>query len=213
MTRPRFRYSPWDGTQRGFELDALDVMEQLTDDLLYHGDLNSALRRMMQQGFEDRNGERIQGMREMLERLRERRQDTLDRYDLGGVYDDIADELREVVQTERDELARQVEEARDVRRPAPVGADRAERGREEPRARHVAARPGRPGQGARAVRLRLVGGPGALRGAHGEAARAAHAAVRQPDVGSDGEHLARGHGPDEGHARRAEPHARTARAR
>src|SRR5690606_26720398 len=52
MARPRFRYSPWDGTQRGFELDALDVMEQLTDDLLYHGDLNSALRRMMQQGFE-----------------------------------------------------------------------------------------------------------------------------------------------------------------
>ena len=50
----------------GYELDALDVMEQLTDDLLYHGDLNSALRRMMQQGFEDRNGEQIQGLREML---------------------------------------------------------------------------------------------------------------------------------------------------
>jgi len=113
MTRTRFRYSPWDGTQRGFEVDAFDVMEQLTDDLLYHGDLNSAMRRMMQQGFEDRNGERIQGMREMLERLRERRQDTLDRYDLGGVYDDIADELREVVQAERDELQHQVESARD----------------------------------------------------------------------------------------------------
>src|SRR5690606_16378488 len=37
MARPRFRYSPWDGTQQGFELDALDLMEQLTDDLLYHG--------------------------------------------------------------------------------------------------------------------------------------------------------------------------------
>ena len=59
MSRPRFRYSPWDGTQRGFEVDAFDVMEQLTDDLLYHGDLNAAMRRMMQQGFEDRNGERI----------------------------------------------------------------------------------------------------------------------------------------------------------
>jgi len=67
MARLRFRYSPWDGTQKGFELDALDVMEQLTDDLLYHGDLNAALRRMMQQGFEDRNGERIEGLREMLE--------------------------------------------------------------------------------------------------------------------------------------------------
>ena len=111
MARPRFRYSPWDGTQRGFELDALDVMEQLTDDLLYHGDLNAALRRMMQQGFEDRNGERIEGIRDLLERIRQRREETLDRYDLGGVYSDIAQELRDVVATEREELERQVEEA------------------------------------------------------------------------------------------------------
>ena len=90
-------------------------MEQLTDDLLYHGDLNSALRRMMQQGFEDRNGEHIQGIREMLEQLRERREEALDRYDLGGVYDDIAKELREVVEQERGELQRQLDEARDVR--------------------------------------------------------------------------------------------------
>lgn len=113
MARPRFRYSPWDGSQRGFEVDALDVMEQLTDDLLYHGDLNSALRRMMQQGFEDRNGERIQGIREMLDKIRERREDALDRFDLGGVYEDIAKELRELVEQERDELQRQLDEARE----------------------------------------------------------------------------------------------------
>lgn len=113
MVRPRFRYSPWDGTQRGFDVDAFDVMEQLTDDLLYHGDLNSALRRMMQQGFEDRNGERIEGIREMLDKIRQRREETLERYDLGGVYDDIAKELREVVQQERAELERQLDEARE----------------------------------------------------------------------------------------------------
>lgn len=113
MARPRFRYSPWDGSQRGFELDALDVMEQLTDDLLYHGDLNSAMRRMMQQGFEDRNGERVQGIREMLEKIRERREDALDRFDLGGVYEDIAKELRELVEQERGELQRQLDEARE----------------------------------------------------------------------------------------------------
>jgi len=111
MARPRFRYSPWDGTQVGFELDALDVMEQLTDDLLYHGDLNAALRRMMQQGFEDRNGERMQGLREMLEQLKDRRRDLLDRFDLGGVYEDIANELNEVVAQERESLQQQVEQA------------------------------------------------------------------------------------------------------
>ena len=101
MTRPRFRYSPWDGTQKGFEMDALDVLEELTDDLMYHGDVNAALRRMLQQGFEDRNGDRVQGLSEILEQLREQRQETLDRFDLGGVYDEIAEELEEVVNDER----------------------------------------------------------------------------------------------------------------
>ena len=57
----RYSYSQWDGTQTGFELDADDVLGEVTDDLLYHGDLNAALRRLMQQGFTDRNGEEVQG--------------------------------------------------------------------------------------------------------------------------------------------------------
>lgn len=108
----KFSYSRWDGTQTGFELNAFDVLEEITDDLLYHGDLNAALRRMMQSGFEDQNGERLQGVREMLEKLRRRRKDQLDRYDLGGVYDDIAQELRDVVEAERDALDRLAEDAR-----------------------------------------------------------------------------------------------------
>ena len=47
----RFTYSRWDGTQVGFELDADDIFSEITDDLLYHGDLNAALRRMLQSGF------------------------------------------------------------------------------------------------------------------------------------------------------------------
>src|SRR6202158_1812767 len=93
----RFKYSRWDGTQVGFDLDADALLEEMTDDLLYHGDLNAALRRMMQQGFQDREGRDVAGMREMLEKLRERRREQLDRYDLGGVYEDMADALARVV--------------------------------------------------------------------------------------------------------------------
>jgi uncharacterized protein with von Willebrand factor type A (vWA) domain len=109
----RFRYSRWDGSQKGFDLDAEQVMAEITDDLLYHGDLNAALRRMMQSGFRDRNGERLQGLREMLENLRRKRKDTLERYDLGGVYDDIAEELRNIVSTEREALEQLRQQARD----------------------------------------------------------------------------------------------------
>jgi uncharacterized protein with von Willebrand factor type A (vWA) domain len=110
---PKFRYSRWDGTQGGFDVDADSLFSEITDDLLYHGDLNAALRRLMQSGFRDRAGEHVRGMRELLERLRRRRRDELERYDLGGVYDDIAQELRDVVATERQALDDQRREARE----------------------------------------------------------------------------------------------------
>lgn len=106
-----FTYSQWDGTQVGFELTADDLFAEMTDDLLYHGDLNAAMRRMMQDGLETRDGEQLQGLREMLEKLRERRQEALDENDLGGVYDDIANELREVIDIEREALGEQLDEA------------------------------------------------------------------------------------------------------
>src|SRR4029079_19498638 len=110
MSTSRFRYSKWDGTQVGFDLDADAVLEEITDDLLYHGDLHAALRRMMQQGFKDRNGDQVMGMRDLMERLRRRRRDHLEQDDLGGVYEEIAESLREVLDMERqglDELSQE----------------------------------------------------------------------------------------------------------
>ncbi len=97
----RFAYSRWDGTQSGYDLDADHIFEELADDLLYHGDLASALRRLMAEGFRDRSGRMVEGLRDMLERLRERRRELLEQHDLGGVYDDIAEALRDVIRTER----------------------------------------------------------------------------------------------------------------
>jgi uncharacterized protein with von Willebrand factor type A (vWA) domain len=107
----RFTYSRWDGTQKGFELDADGLFEELTDDLLYHGDVNSALRRLMQQGMKDRNGERVQGLRELMDKLRQARQERLDRGDLGGVYKEIADELDDIVDEERHAIENATAEA------------------------------------------------------------------------------------------------------
>jgi uncharacterized protein with von Willebrand factor type A (vWA) domain len=108
----RFSYSRWDGTQVGFEYGADDAFAELTDELLYHGDVNQALQRLLQRGFKDRNGEQISGMRELLERLRERRREMLENHDLGGAYEDIAQRLRDVVDRERQGIEQLVEEAR-----------------------------------------------------------------------------------------------------
>lgn len=115
----RFTYSRWDGTQRGFDLDADLLFDQLTDELLYHGDVNAALRRMMQDGMRDADGNRFDGLRDLMERLREQRQERLDRTNLGGVYDEIADELADIVDEERhaiDNALRDAESSGDERR-------------------------------------------------------------------------------------------------
>jgi uncharacterized protein with von Willebrand factor type A (vWA) domain len=107
----RFTYSRWDGSQKGFDIDADALLEAVTDDLLYHGDVNSALRRIMQQGMKDRNGERVAGMREMMDKIRERREDLLERSDLGGVYSEISQALDDIVNEERHQLDKNVAEA------------------------------------------------------------------------------------------------------
>ena len=115
----RFTYSRWDGTQKGFDLDADALFDDLTDDLLYHGDVNAALRRLMQQGMRDRSGQQVQGLRELLQRLREQRQERLDRFDLGGVYQEIAQELDDIVDEERhaiDNATTAAEQSGDERR-------------------------------------------------------------------------------------------------
>ena len=96
-------YSRWDGTQSGFDPDAADILAELRDDLLEHGDPLYALRRLLNDGFEI-DGERIKGIREMLRELRERRKERLENHNLDGMYDDIAKELREVIEMERKSL-------------------------------------------------------------------------------------------------------------
>jgi len=112
MVRRGFNYSRWDGTQVAFDLDADALLSEMSDDLLYHGDVNAALRRLLQQGFRDRDGEELMGLREMIERLRQRRREELESRDLGGVYDDIAEKLGEIVDQERTGMERRVDEAR-----------------------------------------------------------------------------------------------------
>ena len=97
----RFNYSRWDGTQRGFEFDAQSIVDEISDDLLYHGDVNAALRRLMQEGMRNERGDQLMGLREMMQRLRERREEIKDRGDLGGVYSEISAELDDLVDEER----------------------------------------------------------------------------------------------------------------
>ena len=112
MTRRNWEYRRWDGTQRGFEDDVDSLFSELADDLLYHGDPDAALRRLLTSGFRRPDGEQVQGLRELMERLRQRRQEELDHGDLGGAFHEIAQELDNVVAEERQGLEALGDEAR-----------------------------------------------------------------------------------------------------
>ena len=107
----RFTYSRWDGTQTGFSMDADELMAEMTDDLMYHGDVNAALRRLMREGMTDKDGNRIQGIREMMEKIRQRRKEIEESGDLGGVYSEIAEALKDIVDEERHAVENAVREA------------------------------------------------------------------------------------------------------
>ena len=108
MTRRRrgsfgARYGRWDGSQE-FDLDADEVFSSIAESLLYHGDPSAALREFMARGLTREDGSDILGLREILERVRRRRREILDRFDPSGQAREIDEELRRIVDTEREAL-------------------------------------------------------------------------------------------------------------
>ncbi|MDA3016743.1 MAG: VWA domain-containing protein [Actinomycetota bacterium] len=107
----RFNYSRWDGTQQGFDFDAQSLIDELADDLVHHGDVNAAMRKLMQDGMRNDRGEKLMGLREMMKKLREKKNEIKDRGDLGGVYKEIAEELDDLVDEERHAIDQALKDA------------------------------------------------------------------------------------------------------
>src|SRR5262245_29836931 len=87
----------------------------MSDDLMSDGDLWSALRRLFQQGAPMPQGGRMPGLQDMVNQLRKRRQQQLERYDLGSALEDIKKKLDEIMKTEREGIERRRGDARERR--------------------------------------------------------------------------------------------------
>jgi len=102
----KFRYSRWDGSQRVDDLDAGDLLDSLSDDLMNYGDLNAALQRLLRWGSPN-----MQGLEQLLKQLREARERELGRYNLDSTVDRLRQEVQEIVDTERQGIERRQNEA------------------------------------------------------------------------------------------------------
>ncbi len=106
-----YRYSQWDGTQRIFDLDADELMDQLSDEMLKQGDPMRALRELLRGGFQDREGQRQPGLRDLIDQLKNQRRQQLQQYNMDSVVDDLKERLEDIVKTEREGIDRRLEEA------------------------------------------------------------------------------------------------------
>ena len=75
-----------------------------------HGDINRALRDMMRRGMQMPDGQRLEGLRDMMERLRRQRQQQLQRHNMEHTMDDLKEKLQDILQTEREGMDRRVQE-------------------------------------------------------------------------------------------------------
>ena len=78
----RYRYSAWNGFLGCFHPAPEDVLDSLTDSIIEHGNLRKALRLLMQQGFTDRHGRFMPGLRNVRDRLLDMRQRVLAEYEV-----------------------------------------------------------------------------------------------------------------------------------
>jgi len=106
-----YRYSEWDGSQDVPPLDADDVLASITDDLLSFGDLQHALRNLLQRGMPHPLGQSLQGLRQLLQQLRQQRRQVLDHYNLTSAFEDIQKRLQDIVRLEKETVERRLDEA------------------------------------------------------------------------------------------------------
>ncbi len=111
----RHRFAVWDGTQDPLGDDAEALFDRLSEDVFHGWDFETALRRLLSQGWRDRDGRKFAGLEELMERLRRQRQKQLERYSLDNVFNDIKEKLDNVLRIEREGIDERMRGATDER--------------------------------------------------------------------------------------------------
>ena len=84
----RYRYSAWNDSPGCFHPNPEDVLDTIADSIIENGDLRKTLRLLMQQGFTDRHGRFVPGLRDIRNRLLDMRQQALADCDATGAVRD-----------------------------------------------------------------------------------------------------------------------------
>jgi uncharacterized protein with von Willebrand factor type A (vWA) domain len=101
------------------DLDVDELLALLADDFMENGDLDEAMDRLLREGYETEDGDRVEGLRELLERTRKRRRELEQQADPNGEmqrYRDWLDDIEATEESELDQLLEDAQESGDERR-------------------------------------------------------------------------------------------------
>ena len=101
------------------DLDVEELLAHLADDFMESGDLDEAMDRLLREGYTSDEGERVEGLRELLERTRAKRRELEQQADPDGEmqrYRDWLEDIEAMESSELDELSAEAEASGDERR-------------------------------------------------------------------------------------------------
>ena len=101
------------------DLDVEEMLSLLADDFMENGDLEEAMDRLLREGFTTSEGERVEGLRDLLDQARAKRRELEQRADPDGEmqrYRDWLDEIEQIESAELEELLSEAEASDDERR-------------------------------------------------------------------------------------------------
>jgi len=110
------RFADGDGFD---DVDIDEMLRLLGDDLMETGDLEEAMDRLLREGFNDADGERVEGLRDLLDRTRAKRRELEQQADPDGEmqrYREWLDDIEGIEANELDELLSDAEASDDERR-------------------------------------------------------------------------------------------------
>lgn len=115
-----YHYSRWDGTQNPFAPDGDELFNEVADSLFESGDLEKSLRDLFRAGIQSPDGQRMPGLQDLVNRLRQQRNQQLERFDMDSVMEDLAERMRDVVRHERQGAEASVRQAEERMKDVPA---------------------------------------------------------------------------------------------
>jgi uncharacterized protein with von Willebrand factor type A (vWA) domain len=115
----RYGYRRFGGSDDSNDLDVEEMLALLADDFMENGDLEEAMDRLLREGFTTSDGDRVEGLRELLEQTRAKRRELEQQADPDGEmqrYRDWLDEIEATETAEINELLADAEASEDERR-------------------------------------------------------------------------------------------------